>query len=273
MVQNVAKWGSEITATMLLSLWARAQETNRPDALLHDPSACQMVARLDYDFSVFRNAAFPQAGACVRARVIDDELRASLVTNPRATVIQLGAGLDTRYARLHAYPFSYWYDLDLPEVIALRQELLPEGERNTYLAQSLFDYSWVETVQNEKQHVIIILEGVLMYFEPERVRDFFSEISQRFERVTVIFDMLIYGVLGKTLYKNTQLTTDAQLAFRWSELDSHIMETWNSKIHLVAEYYLSDYDHGRFPLLFRLLYRIPYFYRRFNQRVLRLEIY
>ena len=55
-------------------------------------------------------------------------------------------------------------------------------------------------------------------------------------------------------------------------LDTHEMERWNPHIHLAREYYMSDYTHGRFPLIFRTLYHIPYFYRRFNQRIVRLEI-
>ena len=50
------------------------------------------------------------------------------------------------------------------------------------------------------------------------------------------------------------------------------MESWNEKIHLEKEYYMSDYDHGRYPTIFRFLYKFRYFYRRFNQRVVRLRI-
>jgi len=50
------------------------------------------------------------------------------------------------------------------------------------------------------------------------------------------------------------------------------MENWHPKIHLVKEYYMSEYDQGRYPFIFRMLYKIPYFYRRFNQRVVNLSI-
>ena len=50
------------------------------------------------------------------------------------------------------------------------------------------------------------------------------------------------------------------------------MEAWNSKIHIENEYFMSDYDKGRYPFLFRMLYKIPYFYKRFNQRVITLKI-
>lgn len=60
--------------------------------------------------------------------------------------------------------------------------------------------------------------------------------------------------------------------FKWSVLDTKEMETWNNKIRLAKEYYMSDYDKGRFPFIFRMLYHIPWFYRHFNQRVVKLQI-
>ena len=60
--------------------------------------------------------------------------------------------------------------------------------------------------------------------------------------------------------------------FKWSLLNSKEMEAWNPKIHIENEYFMSDYDKGRYPFLFRILYKFPYFYKRFNQRVITLKI-
>ena len=56
---------------------------------------------------------------------------------------------------------------------------------------------------------------------------------------------------------------DKEVEFKWSVLNTKEMETWSNRLHLDKEYYMSDYDHGRFPFIFRMLYHIPYFYRRF----------
>ena len=65
---------------------------------------------------------------------------------------------------------------------------------------------------------------------------------------------------------------EGEVQFKWSLLDVKQMDTWNSRLCVGKEYYMSRYYKGRCPLLFRVLYKIPYFFRRFNQRVIRLEI-
>ena len=86
-----------IPETMLTTLWAKATETKRPDALLRDIYATEIIKHVDYDFSKFKKGKFSQAGVCVRAKLIDDEVITFLKEYPDGVVIQLGAGLDARY--------------------------------------------------------------------------------------------------------------------------------------------------------------------------------
>ena len=127
---------------MLITLWAKATETNRPDALLRDPKAVEIMNRIDYDFTKFRGGTMSQVGCCGRAQIFDNEAQKFIDAHPDAVVVQLGAGLDARFERLGRPQITAWYDLDLPEVIALRRQLLPEST-NHYLAISLFDESWM----------------------------------------------------------------------------------------------------------------------------------
>src|SRR3712207_1340454 len=103
---------TQIPATMLTTLWAKAVETDRPDALLHDAKAREIIEQIDYDFSRFRNVKLSQVGCCIRAKLIDEEARQFLERHPDAVVIQLGAGLDARYERLGCPEVSHWFDLD-----------------------------------------------------------------------------------------------------------------------------------------------------------------
>ena len=264
---------SGVPETMLITLWAKAVETARPDAILRDPKAVEIMNRIDYDFTKFKGGTMSQVGCCVRAELIDSEAQDYLRVHPDAVVIQLGAGIDARYDRLGRPPVTHWYDLDLPEAIDLRRRLLPETDRNTYLDMSLLDYRWIDAVRSHGRPVLIILEGVLMYFTPEEVRDFFDTLCSRLPQgATILFDMLAYSLVGNAKHHDVVQKADKTVEFKWSVLDTHEMEAWNARIHLVREYFMSDYSHGRFPFLFRTLYRIPYFHRRFNQRIVRLEI-
>ncbi|MBQ3681068.1 MAG: class I SAM-dependent methyltransferase, partial [Paludibacteraceae bacterium] len=97
-------------------------------------------------------------------------------------------------------------------------------------------------------------------------------LCSRLGSATVIFDMLVYMLVGNSKYHDSLPKMGKKVEFRWSELNVKDMEQWNSKIHVEKEYYMSDYERGRYPLAARLMYKIPYFYKRMNQRVERLRI-
>ena len=103
---------TQLPETMLITLWAKAVENKRKDALLHDEKAAEIMEKVDYDFSKFKHGQFSQAGCCIRASLIDKEIKAFLAKHPDAVVIQLGAGIDARYERLGRPKVTHWYDLE-----------------------------------------------------------------------------------------------------------------------------------------------------------------
>lgn len=265
---------TDIPETMLITLWAKAAESKLEDALLHDDKAVEIIQKIDYDFSKFKKAKFSQAGCCIRANLIDKEVEAYLALRPDAVVIQLGAGIDARYERLNRPPgITHWYDLDLPEAIELRKKLIQGSERNSFIANSMFNYEWIERVKSHNKPVLIILEGVLMYFKPDEVKALFEELCNQFDDATVIFDMLAFALVGHSKQHDSLRKVGGEVEFQWSLLNTKEMETWNPKIQVEKEYYMSEYEHGRYPFIFRMLYKIPYFFRRFNQRVVMLRIF
>lgn len=261
---------TDVPESMLITLWAKAVENEQVNPILHDSKALEIYNRVDYDFSKFKNATFSQVGCCVRASLIDKEIEKFFSKNPDAVAIQLGAGIDARYERLNPKNITHWYDLDLPEAIDFRRKVLTESERNTYISKSLFDYSWIDTVKAHKKPVIIIAEGVLMYFKQAEVKAFFDEVCRQFDEVTIVFDMLAYIAVKHSKQHDT--VSKIGIEFQWSELDTKVMEQWNSKIHIENEYFMSDYDQGRYPAIARLLYKLKPFYHRLNQRVITLKI-
>ena len=256
---------------MLLTLHARAEHTLSDRPRFSDPAAVELVSRLDYDFTMARQDRLMADGVVLRTLTLDPLVAGYLATHPGCTVVNIACGLDTRFQRLDDGRVT-WYDLDLPEAIELRRKLLQETDENTFLAQSLFDYSWCDKVKATGKPTLIIIEGVMMYFEPKEVQSFFSTIAQRLDNAVVLFDMLAFALVGNTKKHDSLKKMGKEVEFKWSMLNTKDMETWNNRLHLAKEYYMSDYDHGRFPFIFRMLYHIPYFYRRFNQRVVKLKI-
>ncbi len=270
--QESTKNLGSIPETMLITLWAKAQEFSQEKPLLVDKKAKEIIDKVDYDFTKFKNSRFSQAGICIRANLIDNETKAFIEKNPDCIVIQLGAWLDGRFDRLWKPNIAHWYDLDLPEAMELRRQFFTESENNSFLDISLFDYSWIDTVLAHNKPVLIIIEWVLMYFEEKEVKDFFDTLCKKFEKATVLTDILAFWALWKEKYHDSVKTIKNKPAFKWSILETKDIEKWNEKIHLEKEYYMSEYDEGRYPLIARILYKIPYFYKKYNQRVAILEI-
>ena len=262
---------SALSSTMLIPLWAKAVEQGRAQPLLRDDEAVRMLDKIDYDFSKFAKVKASQVGCCGRAKLLDDMTRHFIAEHPDAVVVQIGAGLDARYERLGRPRITTWYDLDLPEVIEVRRMLLPESD-NHYLGASMFDEAWMNTVAAHGKPVLLVIEGVLMYFESEQIKAFFQELCARFDNATILFDMLAFSLVGRSRQHDSLRKVSKSVEFKWSLLDTKEMETWNPRIRLEKELYMSKYDRGRFPFFFRMLYKIPYFFRRYNQRVVRLRI-
>lgn len=260
-----------LSATLLIPLWAKAMEYGREEALLEDAEAKRMMDVIDYDFSKFRKAKLSQVGCCVRARVFDRMAQDFIAEHPDAVVMQLGAGLDARYERLGCPAVAAWYDLDLPEVIAVRRELLPE-RGNHYLAASLFDTAWMDEVAAAGKPVLLLVEGVVMYFPRESMEAWLAEVGRRIPGVNVIMDILPPVAVGKAQQHDAlkQMGKDAP-QFEWTVADCRELENWAPGWHLREEVYLSDVAGKRFPWWIRLLFRTRWGYHRFNQRMVWLE--
>jgi len=133
---------SGVEETLLVPLWGRAKFSRENPSLLNDTKAIELVEQLDYDFSRFEKnlGVLGNLMLAAIAKHIDDKTREYIVEHPKASVIDLGAGLDTTYYRVDNGSI-HWYDLDLPAVIDLRRRLIPETARSTCIAKSLLDPS------------------------------------------------------------------------------------------------------------------------------------
>src|SRR5512139_3519560 len=140
---------SGVPETLLITLYIRAVESQRPDALVKDERAEALVSQLDLE-SLRKTLAltddFSRVAVILKSREFDRLARDFLVRHPDAVVVHIGCGLDTRFERVDNGRVQ-WYDLDLPDVIELRRKLVGgEGTRRHFLACSVLDSAWLDTV-------------------------------------------------------------------------------------------------------------------------------
>jgi O-methyltransferase involved in polyketide biosynthesis len=182
-----------VSETALLTLQVRANEARRPDSILDDPMAIQLVDSIDFDFAKFGHSRRQDMG--LRSLAFDGATRRYLADHPAATVVALAEGLQTSFYRLSAgSPASgvsdrfRWLTVDLPPMIELRGKLLPKSDRVEMCAQSALDYSWMDRV-NTDDGVFITAEGLLMYLQPTEAMGLITECAKRFPGGQMMFDL------------------------------------------------------------------------------------
>jgi O-methyltransferase involved in polyketide biosynthesis len=178
-----------VSETALLTLQVRAHEARRPDSIIDDPMAIQLVDSIDFDFAKFGFTR--RQDIAVRALAFDRRMRRYLADHPKATVVALAEGLQTSFYRLNAAGIGdqfQWLTVDLPPMIALRRKLLPPSDRVQMCAQSALDFSWMDQVETE-HGVFITAEGLLMYLQPEEALGLIAECAKRFPGGQMMFDL------------------------------------------------------------------------------------
>ena len=180
---------SAISETLLNPLWGRAKLSKENNSVLNDKKAIEVVEHIDYDFSTLdKKLPFESNLVFVaRAKQFDDKIRAYIAKYPDASVINLGAGLDTTFYRIDNGTV-YWYDLDLPAVIELRKQLIPETDRARCIAKSLFDLSWYTDIENVENGVFMVSCAVLAFFKESQVKQLFLSLADNFPDSEIVFD-------------------------------------------------------------------------------------
>jgi len=125
----------------------------------------------------------------LRAKQFDDKAKAYIAEHPNASIINIAAGLDTTFYRIDNGTI-HWYDLDLPTVIDIRRQLLPEPGRVTYIAKSLLDPSWCADIEHSEDGVFMIAGGVLGWFNESEVKQFFLMLADNFPDGEIVFDAI-----------------------------------------------------------------------------------
>ena len=178
-----------VSETALLTLQVRAHEARRPDGLIDDPMAVQLVDSIDFDFGKFGPSR--RQDMALRSLLFDRITGDYLREHPKATVVALAEGLQTSFYRLDAAGLGHqfrWLSVDLEPMIELRNKLLPKPDRVTQCAQSALDFSWMDRVDTS-HGVFITAEGLLMYLQPEESMSLIRACAQRFPGGQMMFDL------------------------------------------------------------------------------------
>ncbi len=248
---------TEAQETLLMPLWSRAQEARHPEPILVDRKAVEIVDSLDYDFDKFRHASVDPVGYCSRAAIFDMLVQEFLQEHPAATVVEIGAGLDTRFDRIDNGQVQ-WFDLDLPEAMSVRRRFFEQTPRRRFLATSVLAVEWFQQVQEASSSpAMFVSEGVFYFFAEQQLRELFGRLADHFPGSRIVFDSQSPLFLW---YSNRRHPLqDSRL--QWSIANVRQIETWDRRFVVEKSVGFGDspyYDKHfrRFGSLFRFMRRL-----------------
>ncbi|CAM3115637.1 class I SAM-dependent methyltransferase [Staphylococcus argensis] len=266
-----------IPESLLIPLAARSYETEKAHAIIKDPISQRIMAKLDYDFDKFSASWITQVGISVRTWLIDQLVRRFIEQAKQPLIINIGCGLDTRRQRLNLEDIP-WIDLDVPDVILLRKQFFQETELNRFIAKSLLDETWMDDVRTwppytENSDILIIIEGVMMYFEHSEVQQFFNFVSQKLNahQLQMIVECCSQLMAEHTHYHPTVSRLDSRPRFKYGyNRLSDFVKILPRTLRVTSEHSLFDY-HSRRWKWFGLCRWIPFLKKRMNNKIVIIE--
>lgn len=188
---------SGIPRTFVLTLRARAEEQDRNDALFDDPWSADWFSYMPKfdDYERWYNESF-QLATAIRTRLIDDIVSDFIAAHDNPLVVELGAGLSTRYYRLDKGKTT-WIEQDLDDVVQVRRKLDVDKNEHWFLAGDIADTErWMSQLpDHDPAQTIFIAEGVLMFLNPKSVETMFAALAAHYSGATMAFDVVNDGYM------------------------------------------------------------------------------
>ena len=252
-----------VQETLILPLYSRKLCTELYPNLYRDETAVHLIDQIDYDFSEAEENSrslmqrFGALEVAMRQNDLAWEVRNYLKTHPSAAVVNLGCGLDGT-GRACDNGSCKIYNLDFPDVIAVRNQLLPAGDREENIPCNLNDTEWFTKI-DASEGAIFFASGVFYYFLTEQVRTLVQAMADSFPGGVLVFDAAnrtAVKMIAKTWLRSAKIQ-DVGAYFAVSDAKSEL-STWDSRLQVTSRGYMLGYNDLRDPSvsgLFRFLAR------------------
>ena len=253
-----------VQETLILPLYARKVCSELYPNLYQDETAVRLIDEIDYDFSdADKNARslmqrFGSLEVAMRQNDLAFEVKDYLKIHPNAAVVNLGCGLDSTGRNCDNGSCKI-YNLDFPDVIALRQQLLPAGEREQNIPCNLNDAAWFSQI-DASNGAVFFASGVFYYFLTEQVKTLVQKMADAFPGGVLVFDAanrMAVKMIAKTWLKSAKIK-DVGAYFAISDAVKEI-GTWDSRLQVTSRGYMLGYNDLRDPSVsgfFRFLAKV-----------------
>ena len=253
-----------VQETLILPLYSRKLCTELYPNLYKDETAVRLLGQIDYDFSEAEKNSrslmqrFGALEVATRQGDLAFEVRDYLKDHPNAAVVNLGCGLDNT-GRTCDNGRCKIYNLDFPDVIAVRNELLPAGEREENIPCDLNNTEWLRKIDSSNG-AVFFASGVFYYFLTEQVKALVQKMADAFPGGVLVFDAAnrtAVKMIAKTWFKSAKIK-DVGAYFAVSDAKSKL-SLWDSRLQVSGRGYMLGYNDLKDPSVsgfFRFLARV-----------------
>ena len=182
-----------VSKTAYYCAGVRMQDAESVKPLIGDHYAKRLLGEEGRAYwSAFKQFSRPNAGNTVRHYLIDSFVKKELTDHPDATIILIGAGLDSRAYRL---PGGHWVEIDEEAMIDYKNKLLPVSEAKNPLERIPIDFEKEKLADKlkpyaDRSYVIFIIEGVLMYLDNQQRSELLSSLTSLFPKHVLFCDLM-----------------------------------------------------------------------------------
>lgn len=245
----------DVSATMLITLYARAFESKSRNPIIRDPKAIEMIEIIKKEIAGSDNPIHRKilkgtynsklaVTMALRSRRFDKYVADFLKNNPAGTIINFGCGLDTRFDRIDNGKVK-WFDIDFPEVIELRRRFMQENSRRQFIAGSILDPGWCKIVKTGGPY-LFLAEGVFMYLKESDVKGLLAMIRREFVTAELVCEVTNRYWVDKMKSRYMQWKFKRQLGmtggavFTFGVPNSRYFEEWSPDYHFLDEWTYFD---------------------------------
>ena len=264
---------SAVSETALITLKARVVESRKQEPVIEDPIAVECFLKLQ--------SLLPTE---IRKRILDRKLPLTLtryialrarkydlctkqfLSGYRdGLVVSLGCGFDTRYWRISKEAWKY-VEVDLPNVIEVKKQVLGNIVTHPMIGCSVLEEDWIKRILSiQREHVLFLAEGLLMYLPKDRVINLFRRLAASFTKSEIMFEVVTEkytkGIRKKIVESKLNARgTRAGSSYDYGIRGGNDIESYSDKIKIVEEWsYFEDEDIE--PKILRLLRNFKAFSR------------
>ena len=253
-----------VQETMIIPLYGRKMCSKLYPSLFRDETAIRLMKEIDYNFSDLARKSksmmqrFGFLEVAMRQNDLAYEVRDYLKIHPKAALVNLGCGLDDTGHRCDNGTCKV-YNLDFPDVIVVRNQMLPPRKREENIPCNLNDTSWFDKI-DDSDGAVFFAAGVFYYFLNDEVKTLVQAMAQAFPGGKLVFDAAnktAVKLMLKTWIKDAKIK-DVGAYFAVSDAKAEL-SPWSEKLQISSRGYMLGYNDLKDPSVssfFRFLAKI-----------------